>query len=126
MIRCRWTPVAVVAAWCFLVAGLALADVSCTGEGENPPVRVEQPDSLAFGLVAIGQSKDLAFTITNAGGGVLADSVRIDEACSLSWSIVSGAGPYSLSAGEGHEVVIRYAPTEVAGPEYCKILTTTE
>lgn len=125
MIRFRWAYAIAIVLSSIIVAGLALADVSCKGEGEAQPVRVEEPDSLMFGKVPIGLHRDLSFTITNEGGGILADSVRIDALCSLSYSIVSGAGPYALGADEQIEVVVRFAPSDVVGPEECTIKTTS-
>ncbi len=94
---------------CTVETGQAIcSDVFCTGVGEEPPVCLVQPDSLDFGLVAVGSYRDETFSITNAGGDTLSGDVS--EACG-DYSVISGDGPYSLAADESLTVTVRFEPT---------------
>ncbi len=65
------------------------------------------PAGLDFGVVTIGESQDLEFTITNVGGGRLIDNVS--ETCDQ-FSIAWRTGTYDLAAGEPIAVVARFHP----------------
>jgi hypothetical protein len=108
---------------CTVETGTALcSDVSCTGEGELPPECDVSPTFLDFGTVLVGETAELAFTITNIGGGSLEGTVS--ESCP-DYSIVSGAGAYSLGAGQSRVVTVRFAPAD-AGTTQCVVETGTE
>jgi hypothetical protein len=82
---------------CVLRTGAAGCDsVACAGVVDLPPACRVSPDALDFGFVGRGASAMRTFTVTNVGGGVLADSV----ADSCGDFHVIGLTPYSLSAGE--------------------------
>jgi len=66
------------------------------------------PTILPFDDVCVGEAKDLSFTIENIGATTLNGTVS--ESCDA-FSVVSGGGPYSLSPGESHLVVVQFAPT---------------
>jgi hypothetical protein len=65
------------------------------------------PLALDFGFVTIGQHEDLAFSVTNTGGGTITGSIA--EACEY-FSIVSGGGAYDLGRGDSVLVTVRFAP----------------
>jgi hypothetical protein len=75
---------------------------------EHAPVCEVSPTSLDFEVVEIAEHVDQDFTITNTGTGLLAGSV---STVSPGYSIVSGGGAYSLSAGQSHAVTVRFQPT---------------
>jgi subtilisin family serine protease len=70
------------------------------------PVISVTPDSLDFGLVLVGSSADLTFTVKNTGGGTLIG----DATTSPPYTIVSG-GSYNLTAGQTQTVTVRFMPT---------------
>jgi hypothetical protein len=62
------------------------------------------------------------FRITNVGGGILTGDVA--EICD-DFSIIGGAGPFSLGAGEFVDVNVRFEPTSL-GIKSCLVTTGTE
>ncbi len=76
-----------------------------TGTGVEPVISVT-PDSLDFGLVTVGNSADLTFTVQNTDGGTLTG----DATTSPPYTIVSG-GSYNLTSGQTQTVTIRFSPT---------------
>jgi hypothetical protein len=105
---------------CTIETGDALCtDVFCTGVGGQPPVCFVDPDSLDFGTITENDSLDLAFYITNTGGGVLNGAVA--DTCSY-FEVVSGAGPYSLANGDTVYVNVRFKP-DTDGSFECEIPT---
>jgi hypothetical protein len=74
------------------------------GPTTNPVIAVS-PAQLSFGLVTVGASKTLSFTVRNTGGGILAGSARVASP----FEIVSG-GTYSLGSNQSQTVVLRYSP----------------
>jgi hypothetical protein len=78
------------------------------------------PLSFDFGLLGVGRcSESRQFAIVNNGGGTLTGSVS--EACP-DFEIVSGGGPYALSAGQSRAVEVRFCPQSV-GVKNCTIET---
>jgi len=77
------------------------------------------PDSIDFGVVSAGESLDDTFTVINLGSGVL--NGDISESCA-EFSIVSGAGPYSLAPAESLIVTVRFSPT-IDGEQTCVVET---
>jgi agmatine deiminase len=104
----RFEPIVAGTLGCTVDAGGDCADVVCTGVGELPSSCEVEPASLDFGTVTIGDHADLAFTITNVGGGILTGAVSED--CDH-YSVVSGTGAYSLTAGQSVDVTVRFEPT---------------
>ena len=92
---------------CTIETGTDLCvDVSCTGIGIGPICAVE-PTTLEFGEVGVGASRDMTFTISNVGGGILEGEVTED--C-VDYTVVSGGGPFGIGAGEARVVTVRFAP----------------
>jgi len=79
------------------------------------------PTTLDFGEVCVGEYQDQSFTITNVGSGTMTGTVS--ESCSH-FSIISGGGAYSLTAGQSVTVVVRFQPTS-SGYKTCSIATGT-
>ncbi len=73
------------------------------------PAFAVAPSSLDFGPVAVGSSKDLAFTVQNTGGGTLNGSAST----STPFSIV-GDNSFSLGPGESKDITVHFSPTSVA------------
>jgi hypothetical protein len=108
---------------CTVLTGMACADVPCTGTGvEAPPECQVDPTTLDYGMVNVGSAVDQVFRITNVGGGLLAGEVS--EVCD-DYSLIGGAGPFSLAAGEFVDVNVRFAPTSI-GLKECTVETGTE
>lgn len=80
---------------------------------------VVSPNLLEFGQVEIGSSSVRTFEIRNTGAGTLDGNVS--ESC-FHFSLVSGSGSYSLSAGQTRNVTVRFWP-EFEGPKECLIDT---
>jgi hypothetical protein len=83
-----------------------------------PPVCQVVPPSLNFGVVAVGQGRDMTFTIQNVGGGTL--SGTISDTCST-FSILSDPS-FVLGAGQSKVFTARFAPVR-EGAQSCSILT---
>lgn len=120
VVTVRFQPPGVGVFDCVIETGAgACVDVSCTGEGEPEPLCQVTPTSLDFGTVTIGQSVDRVFEIANIGGGQVTGNVG--EICSQ-YTIVSGAGAFSLGAGERLAVTARFQPT-LTGTQVCNLDT---
>ncbi len=90
------------------------AQVTLSGTGTDLPPQCEvSPTALDFGDVESGKMKDLSFTITNSGGGVLNGDASIDSN-SPSFAIVSGAS-FNLGSGQSQEVVVRFNASAFIG-----------
>ena len=70
------------------------------------PVIQVTPNSLNFGYVPVGLTKDLTLTVKNTGVGTLTGTAST----TVPFRIVSG-GSYSLGANQQQTVTIRYQPT---------------
>lgn len=92
-------------------------EAKVVGHAVSAPFCAITPPALAYGDVVIGQVAERSFTITNAGIGTL--SGVVGEACPV-FSIFSGAGGFSLGAGESRTVTVQYSPPSV-GPHSCTI-----
>ncbi len=78
---------------------------------QSPPVQPVlsvTPATLDFMSVAVGDSKDLSFTVTNTGGGTLTGSCTTVAPFSL-----PGGCTFSLTAGQSQDIAIRFSPTSV-------------
>jgi hypothetical protein len=94
---------------CNIETGSGLCeDVECTGDFLDEPVCELSTTSLEFGVVAVGDYLDRAFSITNTGTGILSGSVS--ESGDDYW-IVSGGGSYNLANGQSVTVTVRFEPT---------------
>lgn len=82
-------------------------DLICIGFGDGPPECLVEPDTLDFGVVTVGTSRDTVFFVTNTGGGLLEGTAG--ETCDP-FSIPAGAGPYSLENGDTNWVTVRFEP----------------
>ncbi|MFZ1946296.1 MAG: choice-of-anchor D domain-containing protein [bacterium] len=106
-----------------LIVATAIVLPGCGGDSEgtnepSDPVCDIDVQSLAFGSVTVGDSSDLVFRITNAGGGTLAGTVS--QACA-EFSVV-GEADYSLGSGDTATITVRFAPTSV-GAKTCNVST---
>ncbi len=118
----RFTPPASGTFTCSVATGSDCAGVAATGTGTAAAVCGVSPASLSFGTVAVGSSVDKTFTITNQGGGTLSGSVT--SACP-DFQIVSGGGAFSLGAGQGRTVTVRFQPA-AGGSSSCTVATGTQ
>lgn len=103
---------------CFLDSGHdGCADVSLNGTGTLGPACSVIPSELDFGVVTVGSSALLAFTLRNAGGGELVGT--IPSQCGA-FEVVAGGGSYALGAGQSRTVTVRFAPS-TAGASSCDL-----
>ena len=93
----------------FTGAAGAMRPVSGTGEEDSPVISVT-PASQDFGSVAVGSSRDLQFRVENTGGGTLGGSASVPSGPFS----MAGTASYSLTAGQTHDVTVRYTPPSVA------------
>ncbi len=77
------------------------------GAAVGPPTCALSVQTLDFGDVPVGQFRDLTFDISNAGGGILCDTVT---EISPELSIVGNAS-YCVTAPNVVRVTVRFAPT---------------
>lgn len=82
-------------------------EVVLLGTGIGPQCRLSA-DGRGFGPVPVGTVIDWPFTIENRGGGEVQGTVSAPA--SPDFMILSGAGPYTLLAGQIRTVRIRFAP----------------
>lgn len=83
--------------------------IQAEGIGVEQPAVCELSGPLNFGEVAVGQSADLSFTITNTGGGLLAGTFT--EECTDFFIVSSPI--YSLGRNENQTIVVRFSPSSV-------------
>jgi len=83
----------------------------------EPPVCKVTPSTVDFGTVELNATRDLAFTIQNVGSGII--NGNVSETCSQ-YNILSGDGPFNLSAGELATVNVQFEPT-VVGYHRCLV-----
>lgn len=94
--------------------------VNLTGTGQmtgggTPDINITPQFGLDFGDVAVGQTKDLAFTVQNTGTGDLTvTAMTLSPAPSSQWfSRVSPSLPFTVAAGGSTQVTVRCAPDGV-------------
>jgi hypothetical protein len=120
LVAVRFAPTSVETLTCGIETGsLDCDDVYCIGVGYVPPVCHIEPDSLHFGVIAVNDSLDKSFIITNTGGGILSGSVS--DTCDY-YYVVAGEGPYDLAAGDTLHVAVRFKPS-VDGQYECALET---
>jgi len=82
--------------------------VSCTVYEPAPQLTVVPDQDVDFGEISLGESfEQVAFSVTNTGGGLLSGSVSVETP----FEIVNGS-TFNLSQGESQPVRIRFTPTE--------------
>jgi hypothetical protein len=89
-----------------LSAGMALLWTLAGAPPPSSPALSVTPASLDFGSVGVGTTKDLSFTVTNAGTGTLSGSASTAPP----YSVVAG-GSFSLGPGASQSVTVRFSPT---------------
>ncbi|NNE10354.1 MAG: choice-of-anchor D domain-containing protein, partial [Gemmatimonadetes bacterium] len=97
-------------------------DVLAIGTGYSLVSCSLSTTSLDFGTISTGSTKDLSFTIKNTGTQTVSGSAL--EFCG-EYSIISGSGAFSLTAGQSRTVTVRFAPT-AAGTFNCSINLGTD
>jgi hypothetical protein len=98
--------------------GSTCGNVACSGTGALPPICFLRPTRLSFGTIPVHDSRDLSFTMTNTGGGVLSGTVT---APCLDFSVI-GSASYNLAAGQYQIFTVRFAPTS-EGAASCTLAT---
>jgi hypothetical protein len=85
--------------------------VAVTGTGGAGPVAsiAVAPESLDFGGVVLGQTKDSKLTVRNTGSAGL--TVRSITSSSAAFAVVSPAVPFTVAAGNSTDVTVRFAPS---------------
>jgi hypothetical protein len=78
----------------------------------DPPSCTVSADSLDAGMVELGFAGTATVTVANQTS-VLSGTVTLTQPCP-NFSVTSGAGPFSLAAGESLQVDVSFAPSAVA------------
>ncbi|MFN0151285.1 MAG: choice-of-anchor D domain-containing protein [bacterium] len=114
----RYRPTSVGINTCSVSLGSICGEIPLTGAGAPAPVCSISPLALNFGSVAVGDTAELSFTITNAGSDTLTNQGAgpIIENCE-EFSILGDAA-YRLGPGQSEEFVVRYTPKN-AGNDLC-------
>ncbi len=83
---------------------------------KNSPVLVVA-DSLPFGKVRVGQSRDKILWIKNTGQGTLTVTNKsLSGPDAYDFSIISGGGvPFTVAAGDSHQMVLRFTSQSSLG-----------
>jgi centrosomal CEP192-like protein len=77
-------------------------------QGTAVPGKITAPASLSFGNVKVGGGATKTFKVENKGMGVLNGNVVILGA---PFSVISGAGSFTLSERQSVSVTVQFAPT---------------
>jgi hypothetical protein len=92
-------------------------DVTLTGQGVAtlaPDIAVD-PAGHDYGSVVVGAQSSVSFEVHNGGIDDLAVSgTTLIGADATAFSIVAGAAPFSLAAGESRQVVVSFHPSDEA------------
>jgi hypothetical protein len=115
----RFEPAVAGAHVCSLSTGAACPPVVCSGDGAVAPLCAIAPTQVDLGAVPIGGSSDTVVVITNDGGGIL--DIDVTASCP-GFTLVSGAGHFSLGAGEQRFVIVRFDPL-AEGAAACTVAT---
>jgi formylglycine-generating enzyme required for sulfatase activity len=112
--------------WARIALGMLVLAAGCkSDQATNPPPTAPvcgiSPTTLDFGSVTVGQTRDASVTIRNDGAGDLSGTVSLSDP---EYSIVYGAGDFSLGAGFVHQVTVRFAPTST-GTKSCVLALGT-
>lgn len=99
----------------------ACGDIACSGVGIELSVCDIEPQTLDFDAIFAGEYLEDSFVLSNGGEGIIRG--EIGESSEY-YSIVTGAGPYAIGAGESVTVTVRYEPL-TAGIHECTIETGT-
>ncbi|MFN8549045.1 MAG: choice-of-anchor D domain-containing protein [Candidatus Eisenbacteria bacterium] len=91
------------------------------GKGETAAQCAIDTNALDFDLVAVGETRDLSFTVTNLGDRAL-DGTITKDCAEPDFEIVGGDGPFSLGLNEARIVTVRFAPI-TNGSHACAIAT---
>jgi hypothetical protein len=107
----------------FILMALACVLPGCEFGMENSVAECSvSVESLDFGTLSVGASADLSFVIRNMGSQALTGSVSEN---SIDYSVVAGAGDFSLAADQTLLVRVRFTPTS-AGVLTCDVDLGTE
>ena len=92
-------------------AGQSSVKILLTGAGFSSPVPniSVAPQSLDFGTVASGQTKDLKFTVSNSGPGAL--TVNSASSNNPRFSTAAVTFPVTIAPGAQQDITLRFAPT---------------
>ena len=77
----------------------------------NPPHLSVQPTSIAWGLVAVGQSTNQQFFVTNTGDETLTGTAQVNTAGSP-FAVTSGS-PFNVAGGQTGLVSVSFSPLAV-------------
>ncbi len=131
-VEVRFQPGAVGPASCEIDLGTEFCPtVYCFGVGWAPqPICQLVPEALLFDDIAAGTSQTLDFVISNIGVGSLDGFVSEDCA---DFSIIAGAGQFSLNSGQSRTVGVEFHPAAVGdyecfidlGNDYCSQIVVT-
>jgi hypothetical protein len=108
----RFQPTSPGTKYCWVPIGpSACQSVECRGDGGFPQCQVA-PATLTFGPLAVGSYDDELVTITNTGGTPLSGDVALAPGGDPGFTIMSGAGPYTLNPSQTLSVVVRYVAAD--------------
>ncbi len=85
---------------------------------ELSPVCSLSEGSHDFGPRAVGSRSTWSFTLTNTGGGILTGEVSLGNCAG--YSVLSGAGSFSLTQGQSRSVTVEFSPDDV-GSHACEV-----
>ena len=103
----------------FLACLISASVMACGDDdpvSEPPPAEEAEPrirvdvSSLDFDAVGIGESAEQTAEIRNTGDGTLSGEVSLSG--SAAFTVMSGAGSYSLGEADTRNVTVRFAPEE--------------
>jgi photosystem II stability/assembly factor-like uncharacterized protein len=123
-VRVMFTPSSIGIARCTIDVGNSRCpNVSLVGRGDTPAECHVDSTRLDFGRAFAGDPPtQMSFSISNAGGDTLRGTVALDT-CEA-FSITSGNGPYTLTAGQTHQVTVSFdGGSSTSGVKNCVVST---
>jgi uncharacterized protein (TIGR03437 family) len=87
-------------------------NLAVAGNVTSAPKLTLSTSAVAFGNVAVGQSKDLQVTVSNTGSSAL--NITASVVSGAGFSLVSSVGTFALQPGGSAPLTIRFAPAAVA------------
>ena len=97
--------------------------VDMTGGGESARMCIN-PTVLNYGVVAVGQHRDMSFEITSCASGNLKVRQIVFDGVNPDFTFAAAPGtPFTLPAGQSRTISVRYSPSD-PGADFGRVLVS--